>query len=306
MPGVRAAIDCGTNSTRLLVVGPGDEALAREIRITRLGEGVDEHHRLAGAAIERTLDVLREYRAVMDARHVERARLVATSAVRDAANREEFLEAAGHAAGVVAELLTGTEEGALAYRGAVGGLGPGAGDDVVVDVGGGSTELVAAAGGQPRVISLDIGCVRLTERCFLHDPPLPEEVADAAHSVDDALAHAERALLELRRRGSGRRLIGLAGTVATLSMLEQGLAAYQRERVHGSVLTLACVERWCEVLAGESSADRLTRPGLMPGREDVILAGALVLRQVMRRFGFERCVVSEADILDGLVASLRP
>lgn len=302
---VRAAVDCGTNSTRLLVVGPDDEVLAREVRITRLGEGVDEHHRLDDDAIARTLTVLGAYREQMAEGGVERARLVATSAVRDASNRRAFLDAASRVIGYEAEVLTGTEEGTLAYRGAVGGLPTGAGDDVVVDIGGGSTELVVGGDGTPEVVSLDIGCVRLTERHLHHDPPRREELWDAQTSVGVALERAERSLPSLAPVGGQRRLIGLAGTVATLSMLEQNMIEYDRDRVHASVLELSCVERWCDTLATESKAARSLRAGMLAGREDVIVAGALILREVMRRWRFDRCVVSESDILDGLVESLR-
>lgn len=300
-----AAIDCGTNSTRLLVMDGEGQAVERMMRITRLGQGVDGNHRLATAAIERTVAVLEEYRAVMDVHHVVRVRMVATSAVRDASNGRAFLDAASKAIGVTAELLSGEDEGRLAYDGATAGLPAGTGDDVVLDIGGGSTELIVRAGGILRVVSLDLGCVRLTERHLTHDPPLAEELVAADATIDSELARAVQAVPELERLRPGSRLVGLAGTVSTLAMLDQDLTEYEWDRVHGSVLESQAVERWVDVLAGEPAASRASRPGMVPGREDVIVGGAMVLRAVMQRFGFARCIVSEADILDGLVASLR-
>lgn len=302
-----AAIDCGTNSTRLLVVDAGGVPLSRLMRITRLGAGVDATGRLDPSAIDRTLAVLREYRAVIDGFSVARVRMVATSAVRDAANGRDFLDAARETVGVAAEVLSGAQEGSLASRGATAGLAPPVGDDVVVDIGGGSTELIVArARADAGIVSLDVGCVRLTERCFHHDPPLDTEIAEAIAVVDGHLARAVEAVPALDTLAQGSRLIGLAGTVSTLSMLEQGLSEYSWGKVHHSVLSRDAVDRWCRTLAGEPASARKARPGMVPGREDVIVAGAVVLERVMDRFGFDCCLVSESDILDGLVMSLGP
>lgn len=299
-----AAIDCGTNSTRLLIAdGEGREVL-RLVRITRLGQGVDATRLLDAEAVERTMAVLADYRRLMDEHGVGTARMAATSAVRDAGNGDTFLDGAAEILGVRPELLSGDAEGRLSYAGASVGLGPVAGADVVVDIGGGSTELVVGWAGAVSAVSLDIGCVRLTERCLRHDPPLRAELVFADEVIVAAL---ERALLALPVLGAlppESRLIGLAGTVSTLSVLDQGLPAYDRDRVHHSVLSIAAVERWCRTLAAEPDATRARRPGMVSGREDVIVGGALVLRAVMRRFGFDECVVSESDILDGLVRSL--
>ncbi len=305
-PGPVAALDCGTNSTRLLVVGPGGRTLARLMRITRLGEGVDATRKLAGDAIERTLAVLGDYRAEMGRCGVGRSRLVATSAVRDAVNGDAFLQAASEVVGVAAELLSGDEEGRLASAGATADLPPSAGDDVVVDIGGGSTELVVARGGAVEAVSLDLGCVRLTERYLRHDPPGPGELAEATGAIE---AELDRALVVLPALGAlepGSRLLGLAGTVSTLVALDQGLASYDRDRLHHAVVTREALERWFRTLAAESARARPHRPGMVAGRQDVIVGGALVLRQVMDRLGFELCVHSESDILDGLAASLLP
>ena len=177
--GALAAVDCGTNSTRLLVVGSAGDVRAREMTITRLGEGVDATHRLRPEAMERTFAALRAYRSVMDAEHVGRARLVATSAVRDATNGEEFLLPAAEIIGAPAELLPGTEEGRLSYAGATGDLPVEDAAAVVLDIGGGSTEIVTKARGDILSVSLDIGCVRLTERFLPGDPPTATEVAAA-------------------------------------------------------------------------------------------------------------------------------
>ncbi len=299
-----AALDCGTNSTRLLVAEPAGGALAREMRITRLGQGVDARHRLDPSAIERTLAALREFRVIMDDEGVGRARLVATSAVRDAANGADFLRAAADVTGVEAELLSGREEGRLSYAGATSGLPAGAGPVLVVDIGGGSTELVTAAGGEVRSVSMDIGCVRLTERYLPGDPPTPEQVKGAVTAIGAALDWAEGELPDLRRLQGDARLVGLAGTVSTLASLELGLVEYDRERIHHSVLTRAMVGQWCDTLGAQTIAQRAAWPPMPDGRQDVIFGGALVLREVMDRFERDECIVSEADILDGLVMSI--
>lgn len=300
-----AAIDCGTNSTRLLVADGNGVAVERLMRITRLGQGVDSTHRLADDAIERTVSVLAEFKKVLDDAGVRRVRAVATSAVRDADNAEAFLRAAHDVLGVEPEILDGVEEGALAYAGATADLPQAAGDDVVVDIGGGSTELIVRRDGSLGVTSLDIGCVRLTERTLRRDPPSSEEAEAAVAIIDAALDQALAAVPALGDLRAGSRLIGLAGTVSTLAMLDQQCETYDRDRVHLARLTRGTVERWCDVLLAEPAADRRRRPGMVDGREDVIAAGALVLREVMRRFGFDECLVSESDILDGIVASLR-
>ncbi|MGD0381278.1 MAG: Ppx/GppA phosphatase family protein [Acidimicrobiales bacterium] len=311
-PGPVAAIDCGTNSTRLLIVAGDGTVLERRMQITRLGEGVDATHTLSRDAVARTVSVLGDYRALMDHHGVVRARLVATSAARDATNAEEFLSVAFEATGVRPEVLTGLEEGALSFAGATAHvpderLGPG--PVLVVDIGGGSTELVAgerAPGASPTVesaVSLDVGCVRVAERFFGHDPPRPDELAEARREVEAQLADGRGALPPLARGGL---CIGLAGTVSTLAQLEGGVAHYARDEVHHRVLTRATVAHWLETLAGEDRHARLARPGMVEGRADVIVGGVLILDAVMTTFDRAECLVSEDDILDGLVASLRP
>jgi exopolyphosphatase/guanosine-5'-triphosphate,3'-diphosphate pyrophosphatase len=229
---------------------------------------------------------------------------VATSAVRDAENGQTFLAAASEAAGVQAELLAGDEEGRLAFAGATADLGETLGDDVVVDIGGGSTELVVRGPFAVEAISLDIGCVRLTERYLRTDPPTAQELTNAVGWVGAELDRAVDSVPALGRLRPNRRLIGLAGTVSTLAALDQGLVEYDRDRIHHAVLLADTVEHWFWTLAGEPSAKRLERPGMLEGRQDVIVGGTLVLREVMRRFSFDECLVSEADMLDGMARSL--
>jgi exopolyphosphatase/guanosine-5'-triphosphate,3'-diphosphate pyrophosphatase len=237
---------------------------------------------------------------------VGRARLVATSAVRDAANSEAFLLPAAEIIGAPAELLPGIEEGRLSYAGATGDLPVADAAPVVLDIGGGSTEIVTKAGGDILSVSLDIGCVRLTERYLPGDPPTATEVAAAVQAIGAELNRAAEVIPPLADVSRSARLVGLAGTVSTLAAMELGLAEYDRELIHHAVLTAAAVRRWCDVLGAEPLAERARRPGLPAGRRDVIFGGALVLREVMTRFGFRQCIVSEADILDGLIMSMKP
>lgn len=312
-----AAVDCGTNSTRLLVVDPCGTALRRTMRITRLGQGVDATGFLAPEAVSRTLSVLAEYRGEMDALGVGRLRVSATSAVRDAANREDFLDAAGRVLGSRPELLSGEEEGQLSFAGATAELEPSGGPYVVVDVGGGSTEVVlgpapaaeAAPGAAPHdgpvrplgAVSADVGCVRVTERFLGHDPPTPDELASARRGAEAELRRAVSALPGLER---ARCMVGLAGTVTTLAAISLGLDVYDPDRVHHSLLTRDGVQLLLEGLAGDDRTARLARPGLEPERADVIVGGAVVLAAVMDVLGMPRCLVSELDILDGLAMSL--
>ncbi|MDQ1393088.1 MAG: exopolyphosphatase / guanosine-5-triphosphate,3-diphosphate pyrophosphatase [Acidimicrobiaceae bacterium] len=302
-----AAIDCGTNSTRLLIAGPQGETRDRRMRITRLGQGVDQAKALAPEAIERTLAVLREYRQAMDAAGVARCRMTATSAARDAANRDDFFAAAEAVVGTRPELLGGDEEARLSFAGATASLDPSDGPFLVVDIGGGSTEF--AVGPAPEgdaltqmgVASIDVGCVRLTER-FLHaDPPRAEELAQALDVVNEYLDDVRREIPEV---DDAQRLVGLAGTVSTVAAVEIGLAEYDPERIHHFVLTKDAVEDVFRTLAMEKRADRVFNPGLEAARADVIVGGCVVLVAIMRHFGFRECLVSEQDILDGLVMSL--
>jgi exopolyphosphatase/guanosine-5'-triphosphate,3'-diphosphate pyrophosphatase len=302
-----AAIDCGTNSTRLLIAGPGGETLDRRMHITRLGQGVDQTKRLAPEAIERTTTVLTSYRQAMDAAGVGAVRMTATSAAREATNRDEFLTAAEAIVGIRPELLSGDEEARLSFAGAVASLDAADGPFLVVDIGGGSTEF--AVGPAPDgdrlapigTLSVDIGCVRLTERFLHHDPPRAEELAQALSLVEDYVDDVRREIPEV---ANVRRLVGLAGTVSTMAAVEIGLADYDSRRIHHFVLTKEAAEDVFRTLATERRADRVFNPGLEAARADVIVGGCIVLVGIMRRLGFQECLVSEQDILDGLAMSL--
>ncbi|CAA9247485.1 MAG: Exopolyphosphatase [uncultured Acidimicrobiales bacterium] len=297
-----AGIDCGTNSTRLLIASDDGQPLERLMRITRLGQGVDATGRLAGEAIDRTVAVLREYREVLDRHGVERIRMTATSAARDASNRDDFFAAATAAVGVSPELLGGEEEARLSFLGATAELDPDDGPFLVVDIGGGSTEFAVGTREPDGVLSTDIGCVRLTEK-FLHsDPPAPEELSQA---LDVVRGHLEDVARVIPSSAEARCFVGLAGTVTTMAAVELGLATYDRDRIHHFVLTRAAAEDVFRTLATESRRQRIHNPGLEEARADVIVGGAVVVVAIMRYFELQECLVSEADILDGLVLSLR-
>jgi exopolyphosphatase/guanosine-5'-triphosphate,3'-diphosphate pyrophosphatase len=306
LAGAVAAVDCGTNSTRLLVVGPDGTTRERRMVVTRLGEGVDRTGELARAAIERTLAALAEYRGLIDAHGVVRVRATATSAARDAKNAAVFFDAATEILGVRPELVAGEEEGRLAYRGATAELDQDDGPFLVVDLGGGSTELVAGradgVGGPAAVVSLDVGCVRVTERFLVSDPPSADELARARRFVAEVV---DAALARLPDLGVPRRMVGVAGTISTLVALQIGLERYDAEKVHLVCMTRAAVEHWLETLAGETVAQRRGRRAIEPGRADVIVGGTAVLAEVMARLGHEELVHSERDILDGIAAELR-
>lgn len=308
-----ASIDCGTNSTRLLVAEPpagGGEreplvTIERLMRITRLGRGVSASGRLSAEGIDATTTVLRESRQVLDdlgvsvdAAHV---RMTATSAARDAANRNEFFDAAAAAIGVRPELLSGDEEAELSFRGATHELDPSEGPFLVVDIGGGSTEFAVGTTELVGAMSVDVGCVRLTEQYLHHDPPQPEELVACLSVTDAWLDDVTR---EVPEAGSARTFVGLAGTVSTVAAVEIGLPTYDRDRIHHFRLTKEAGEDVFRTLATETLEQRIANPGLEPARADVIVAGCCILQAVFRHFGFAECLVSEADILDGLVLSL--
>ncbi len=296
-----AAIDCGTNSTRLLVSDGEGRPLVRRMTITRLGQGVDASRRLHPDALARGTAVLADYRRVIQEHGVERVRMVATSAVRDAANRDEFMDAAEAAAGTRPELLDGDEEGRLSFRGATSGLDPAGGPFLVVDIGGGSTEFVVGSDEPVGVISVDVGCVRMTERYLHTDPPSPLELSQAVSVMHAHLDDVKREVPEAR---GAVRLVGLAGTVTTMAAVEMGLHEYDPGRIHHFELTRAAAEDVFRTLATERRSDRVHNPGLEEERADVIVGGAVILVTIMRHFDFASCLVSEADILDGLVLSL--
>ncbi len=300
------AIDMGTNSTRLLVAdvdgsgaGARLETLDRRMHITRLGQGVDAARRLRPEAIERTLTVLREYKAALDELGVEALRAVATSAARDAADTEAFFGPVTELLGQEPELLSGEEEARLSFLGATAGLDEPA-PYLVVDIGGGSTELVCGTSEPEGLISLDMGCVRTTEQYLESDPPTPEELSQAVQMARLHLTDADRVIPDAHE---AKTLIGLAGTVTTVAAVEMGIPEYDPDKIHHFRLSREAAEDVFRTLATESAEKRSHNPGLEPGRVDVIVGGTAVLVSVMRHYEFDEMLVSEADILDGLVRS---
>jgi exopolyphosphatase / guanosine-5'-triphosphate,3'-diphosphate pyrophosphatase len=309
-----AAIDCGTNSIRLLVADVPPEGahtdLLRRMEVVRLGQGVDATGRLAPEAIERTRRVLAEYAAQARELGAERVRMVATSATRDAANRADFEAMVVATLGQLPDVVTGVEEAELSFLGATASLAgaaqahgaqPPRPPYLVVDIGGGSTEFVLGdAAGVRAARSVDVGCVRLTERHLHSDPPPPDEVQATEADV--------RAALELVTAqvpvSEAATLVGLAGTVTTVAALALGLPAYDPVAIHGSRIPVAAVRSVTAGLLTASRAKRASSPVMHPGRVDVIGAGALVLRVVMDAFDLEEVVVSEHDILDGIALRL--
>ena len=299
--GLVAAVDCGTNTTRLLISDGGKRSIERRCEITRLGRGVDSTASLDSGAVNATLDCLSGYRALIDKHDVESVRFTATSAARDASNRDVFLEPAEAILGAPLEVLSGSQEAELAFAGAVSDLDAADGPFLVVDIGGGSTELSFGAQRCEQALSLDIGSVRLTEKYIDHDPPLPEELSACLTVTELHLDDAVRAMPSI---AEDCRLVGLAGTVTTVAAVEIGLIEYDSDVIHHFRLSKAAVEDVFRTLATEALADRVHNPGLEPGRADVIVAGVCILAQVMRYFDFEECLVSERDLLDGLALSL--
>jgi exopolyphosphatase / guanosine-5'-triphosphate,3'-diphosphate pyrophosphatase len=293
-----AAIDTGTNSTRLLVADVDDghiNDVHRETRITRLGEGVDERRRLLPAAIARTRNVLTDYRRTIESLGAERTLVVATSAVRDAENGEAFLGEIEWSYGFETRLLSGHEEALMGFRGVTAGRKV-EGPTVIIDIGGGSTELVAADGETVRWHdSLDMGSVRLTER-FLHgDPPTPDELAACAGAARELLT--ERVPDDIRTAAS--TAIGVGGTITSLAALALGLEEYDREQVDGSTLSAEELSAQLERLASVPLAERRKLRPLDPERAPVIVAGAVIAREALFFFGIEELGISERDILDG-------
>ena len=292
-----AAIDCGTNSIRLLVADVADgmaEEIVREMRIVRLGQDVDATGRLAPEAIERTLAATREYAEIIATLHADRVRFCATSAARDASNAEEFASAVEEIVGVRPEILTGFEEARASFVGASRGLGS-AGEVLVVDIGGGSTELVE---GRDETVewstSMDVGSVRMTERFLSSDPPTDAELAECLEFLRRALVAASEEMAPVST------LVGVAGTVTTIAAHALNLPAYDRAAVHGARLPIDEVRSACRSLVAMTVEERRALPFMHPGRADVIGGGALVLDAVVTSLPLatSELIVSEHDILD--------
>ncbi|MCW2606782.1 MAG: Exopolyphosphatase [Frankiales bacterium] len=302
-----AAVDCGTNSIRLLVAdvnGANKHDVHREMRVVRLGEGVDRTGRLGDAALTRTREALEHYAALVRSLECARVRMVATSATRDAANRADFVAMVRDALGVEPQVIPGDEEAALSFDGATRALDPAEGPFLVADIGGGSTELVLGTSSVHAARSVDVGCVRLTERHLHDDPPTVAQVTAAEADVDAAL--------ELVRQvvpvAEARTFLGLAGSVTTVAAHALRLDRYDSEAIHLARLSAADTVAACTSLLEMPRADRAELPYMHPGRVDVIGAGALVLRALVDRLGLAEVVVSESDILDGIAwsAALHP
>jgi exopolyphosphatase/guanosine-5'-triphosphate,3'-diphosphate pyrophosphatase len=315
-----AAVDCGTNSLRLLVADvdgaeltdAGLTDVVRRMEIVRLGQGVDQTGRLAPDALARTVGVLRDYADVIAGTAAGAVRMVATSATRDASNTAEFTRQVKETLGVAPEVLTGSQEAVLSFTGATAELARAPrfrGPFLVADIGGGSTEFVLgqAAAGRAEVgpaavqaISVDIGCVRMTERHLTSDPPARAEVAAATADIDAALDRVSAAV----PAGQARTLVGLAGSVTTVAGIAMGLPAYDPARIHHARVSAADVHEVTWSLLAQTRAARAAIGVMHPGRVDVIGGGALILDRIMQRFGFAEVLVSEHDILDGIAWSL--
>lgn len=309
---VVGAVDCGTNSIRLLVARREDGVLTdlhREMRVVRLGEGVDATGRFAEGALARTREALEDYAEIMRQHDVEALRMVATSATRDAENRHVFFDMtrevlAAVVAGSVAEVITGDEEARLSFAGAVGEFDPADGPFVVTDLGGGSTEVVLGVDGEVVAArSVNIGCVRLTERVLHSDPPTADEVT-TAHAVARGELQAAFDAVPVEQ---ARTWVGVAGTMTTLAALADGLETYDADRIHRARVPLERLREVCEGLVAMTRDQRAALGPMHPGRVDVIGGGSIVTLELAREFadraGIDALVVSEKDILDGIALS---
>ena len=303
-----AAIDCGTNAIRLLIAEVVDNRLLeinRRMLTVRLGEGIDATGEFAPAALARTFAAVDEYAAEIERSDVQSLRMVATSASRDARNADVFRASVRRRLGVTPEVISGVEEAELSFLGAVRGLGSSllSSPLLVADIGGGSTELVlgnAVSGDISFRYSMDIGCVRMTERHLHGDPPTTAQVAETVATIDHAL---DDALAEVPV-GEVACFVGLAGSVTTVAALAHGLPAYDSAAIHGSTTSLMQVEAVTTTLLTQTREQRAAEPVMHPGRVDVIAGGALVLRQLMRRLPVDSVVAGETDLLDGIVYTL--
>ncbi|RJS45296.1 Ppx/GppA phosphatase family protein [Nocardioides cavernaquae] len=309
---VVAAFDCGTNTIKLLIsrLDPetGEETeLVRDMRMVRLGQGVDRTGRLDPEAIARTFAAIDEFKATMAGYPIERMRFCATSASRDASNADEFVAGVRERLGILPEVVSGAEEAQLSYDGATRSLGvvdgQVEGPIVVIDLGGGSTELIVgdAHGHVTAGHSLDIGSVRIHERLLAGDPPSAAEIAEAARVIDAALDTLPAFGVDI---SAARTVVGVAGTITTIAAAVLDLPTYQREAIHHAVLSRESVLDTCDRLLGMSVAERRALGFLHPGRADVIGAGALILDRVLRRTDRPELLVSESDILDGIAWSM--
>ncbi|MBX3333928.1 MAG: Ppx/GppA family phosphatase [Nitrospira sp.] len=300
-----AGIDIGTLTCRLLIADliPGQplKELRSDRRILRLGEGVDQTKRLSSAAMDRSIACLQEWQSVINNDDVEATAVVATSAVRDATNRQEFLERVKREAGFDVEVITGDEEARRTLLGIRSGLPTGATDILALDIGGGSTEFILDRSGQkPIVRSIDIGVVRLCERVLRHDPPATEEVRQAREWVSREARAAVADMGDYRQA----TFIGTAGTVTSLAAMAQQLKSYESARIHNYVLRLETIRALEHTLLSRPKADRVGLPGLEKNREEVIAAGAIIIRTIMETLGKKECLVSDLGLREGVLIDL--
>jgi exopolyphosphatase/guanosine-5'-triphosphate,3'-diphosphate pyrophosphatase len=300
-----AGIDCGTNSIRLLIADVDTDGRLRDVvrrmEVVRLGEGVDRTGRLSEAALERTRVALVDYTAQIREHGAQAVRMVATSASRDADNAADFKAMVESVLGQDPEVISGDEEARLTFTGAVATLPAHEGQRLLIDIGGGSTEFVRGTGSDVlAAISVDIGCVRMTERHLRTDPPRGREIDAAVADITDI---ADQALRVADPGREATELVAVAGTATTIAAIALGLKVYDPEATDGTRLTYSQVERVTADLAEADHAARLAIPVMHPGRADVIVGGALVLRTVMERAGLEEVLISEHDILDGIALS---
>lgn len=295
-----AVIDCGTNTTRLLITDGTDLGI-RHQRITGLGRGVNASGRLSEEGIGRVLDALGEYRQLLDDQGVDKVRAIATSAARDASNRSDFFEPASRVVGCELELLSGDDEARYGFAGATAGLDPAGGPYLVVDIGGGSTELSFGRRDPETYRSVDMGSVRFTEMYLHSDPPAPEELSAAISVVRLHLDDIDRELPVMK---SAATLVGVAGTITTVAAVEIGMADYDPEIIDGFVLERPAAEDVFRTLATEAFDDRVHNPGLPTARADVIVGGCCILVAIMRHWEHGACLVRERDLLDGIAAEL--
>lgn len=302
-----AAIDCGTNSIRLLIADINNGTLTDVVRtmvIVRLGEGVDKTGEFSQAALERTFAAIETFAALISKHQPEQVRFVATSASRDVSNRSEFVDGIVSRLGIEPDIISGDEEAELSFLGATADLinfnDPPVAPYLVIDIGGGSTEFVLGTTGPTAAISTNVGCVRMTERHLISDPATPQEIAAATSDIDAAIDLAYSAV----PIAQANSMIGLAGSVTTVAAIALGLSEYDSVAIHGSRISAQDVHRVTQDLLAMTRAERAKLGPMHEGRIDVIGSGALVLDRIMVRTGLKQVVVSERDILDGIARGL--
>jgi exopolyphosphatase/guanosine-5'-triphosphate,3'-diphosphate pyrophosphatase len=302
-----AAIDCGTNSIRLLIADITNGALTDVVRtmvIVRLGEGVDKTGEFSQAALERTFAAIETFATLISKHQPEQVRFVATSASRDVSNRDEFVDGVASRLGIEPDIISGDEEAALSFLGATADLAnlkdPPTAPYLVIDIGGGSTEFVLGTTSPTAAISTNVGCVRMTERHLISDPATPQQIAAATADIDAAIDLAYSAV----PIAQANSLIGLAGSVTTVAAIALGLSEYDSTIIHGSQISAQDVHRVTQNLLAMTRAERAKLGPMHEGRIDVIGSGALVLDRIMVRTGLKQVVVSERDILDGIARGL--